>query len=355
MAAAIKQRITLVSASPAQELWRVAESGDVAELARVLSVDGVGVNERNPHGMTALMRAAYHGHGQMVSALLDHGADPNLTRNDKFTALALAAFFGHTETVRILLEHGARREVLTRCGASAYMWATARTFDEAARCLEAPGPATPLPLPIRTHATPLRPPIRTHETPLVVKALKDPPEIWDLVQEVRPSFNARGAFMARVRSMNSHVGIAVLAVLVLMVAGGVGVLYHRGSEMRPNSPVSPAEAPPIIENLQVTAPPEIPKTEEPVLEPEPEVVQSNHPLNVSRPNRSRSSAGRRDAIEVVESREASSVAALPVAASPKFAEPAEKPAVKKTAGVLSPKLIAPAKEATPKAKVIQWP
>ena len=37
MSAAVKQRIALVPDSAAQELWRVAESGDVEELARVLS------------------------------------------------------------------------------------------------------------------------------------------------------------------------------------------------------------------------------------------------------------------------------------------------------------------------------
>ena len=110
------------------ELWRVAESGDVDELSRVFA-NGAQVNARNKHGMTALMRAVYYGHARMVRALLDRGADPNLVRNDRFTALALAAFFGHTETIKILIEHGARTEVITRCGASAKMWAAARTFS----------------------------------------------------------------------------------------------------------------------------------------------------------------------------------------------------------------------------------
>ena len=117
------------------DLWRLAETGDIVELARILP-RVTNVNARNQHGMTALMRAAYHGHARTVRALLDHGADPNLTRNDKFTALALAAFFGHTETVKILIEHGAKKEVVTRCGASAKTWATARTYATIA-CLSA--------------------------------------------------------------------------------------------------------------------------------------------------------------------------------------------------------------------------
>src|SRR5687768_7255150 len=113
MSATVKQRI-----SAPQELWRVAESGDVDDLDRIF-VSGVNVNARNKHGMTALMRAAWHGHERMVRAPLKRGANPNLPRNDGFTPLALAAFFGHTGTVRILIEHGARTDLITRCGASA--------------------------------------------------------------------------------------------------------------------------------------------------------------------------------------------------------------------------------------------
>src|SRR5215216_3213584 len=154
MSAILKQRITYDAAT--QDLWRVAESGDVDELARILPRVR-DINARNQHGMTALMRAAYHGHGAMVRALLKHGADPNLMRNDRFTALALAAFFGHTETVRTLIEHGAKTEVVTRCGTSAGMWAKARTFEEAARCLQSRShiravPSAPAPVAVAASA-----------------------------------------------------------------------------------------------------------------------------------------------------------------------------------------------------------
>ncbi len=66
----------------------------------------------------------------MVRALLEHGADPNLSRNDKFTALMLAAFFGHEEIVKVLVEHGADTGAATRFGTSAKMWASSRTFAE---------------------------------------------------------------------------------------------------------------------------------------------------------------------------------------------------------------------------------
>src|SRR5688572_12014437 len=165
--AATARRIVFDAAT--RELWRVAESGDTDVLAGIMSRN-VDVDARNEHGMTALMRAAHNGHERMVRALLKHGADPNITRNDKFTALALAAFFGHTETVRILIENGAKTEVVTRSGTSPKMWARARTFTEAARCLEQPGPR---PVPVAV-------PVVVKPAPAVVKTLKDPPEIWDL-------------------------------------------------------------------------------------------------------------------------------------------------------------------------------
>src|ERR1043165_1976130 len=117
------------------ELWRVAEDGDVDELAALLR-RVPDINACNEHGVTALMHAAQNGRVKMVRALLEHGADANVRRNDKFTALALAAFFGHTEVVRTLMEHGADLRASTRSGTSPQMWATARTFNEVVDQLE---------------------------------------------------------------------------------------------------------------------------------------------------------------------------------------------------------------------------
>ena len=66
MSAAFKPRI--VTNSTAQELWRVAETDELDELRRILPRVG-DINARNKHGMTALMRAAYHGHERMVREL----------------------------------------------------------------------------------------------------------------------------------------------------------------------------------------------------------------------------------------------------------------------------------------------
>lgn len=329
-----------------QELWRVAESCDIEELGRVLS-RGARINARNAHGMTALMRAAYCGHTPMVQALLERGADPNLARNDKFTALALAAFFGHTETVRILIEHGAQTNVVTRCGASAQTWATRRTFVEAARCLESNAPA----------------PVTSLSPPLVVKPLTEPPEIWDLVHEVPRGFNPRSAFISRLSSINPSLVLRIAAVMVVSVGCVVGVLVLRGSQARS----LPAEAP-VQESVaaaEVSAQVNVEDAKsEPLVEPEPEVNQISHH---SEPSGRKEKPARRVVVirqtgsrvttdvetkEVAENREAPAAVPVPVVSAPKI-EPRQ-PAPKPNTG-LSPRLIAPAKSAPAKPKVIQWP
>lgn len=324
----------------AEELWRVAETGDVDALDQIF-LRRVDVNARNKHGMTALMRAAYHGHERMVRTLLQHGADPNLSRNDKFTALALAAFFGHTGTVRILIEHGAKKDVITRCGASAYTWATARIFEEAARYLASPAPA-PAPVPAQVVTfTPAPAPVPVPK----VRTLKDPPEIWDLVHEVPRDFNAGSAFVTRLKSMKTSLVLGVAAVLLVSAACVIGLAVRRRSQAR-----NLAAQPSVIQNVigsDVSVPSHVEDTSSAtaVTEPMPEVPITNdkRPRKVTRQLKPVATVTE-EPVQTVESREVP--AAPPVTVATPKPEP-RKPAV-------SPQLISPNTNA-PKAKVIQWP
>jgi len=327
------------------ELLQAAENGDVDELMRLLP--GIGdINARNRYGTTALMKAAFFGHEPVVRVLLEHGADPNLIRNDRFTALELAAFFGHGETVKTLIEYGATTEVVTRAGASARTWAKARTFDEVARCLE-----THAPKPVRATPTPVwHPPSPVAVTPLEVKTLKDPPEIWDLVHEVPRNFNPRSAFIARFTSMRRTFALGACAVVLLIVGGAVGMLMLRSSQASDLKP----EIPPIAAETTVSSPPPA----QAVAETQPvEVVNDNHARTV--PNKARLAIRQprqypvftEAPAETAESKEAPAVV-TPLFESPKPAPPAVKP--NPNTG-LSPHVIAPPKSAPPKGKVIQWP
>jgi len=318
------------------ELWRVAESGDVHELASILS-RSVNVNARNEHGMTALMRAARLGNAAVVRALLEHGADPNIARNDKFTALALAAFFGHTETVRILIEHGAKTEIVTRSGTSPRMWATARTFSEVARCFEKPVTTRPVPVPNRPA------PVRVATAPApVVKTLKDPPEIWDLVHEAPRDFNPRAAFFSRIKSTKWTIVVGAFVSLLLLVAGGVGVILLR----RPDASIPSIEVPAVraaAVEVQVIPPTEPAVEETPIVTEAPVVITKKAPVT-------RQSKPRVVAEENVVATAPSSE--LPQVAIPEIQKPKPRESPKSAPSApLSPHIIAPAKN----AKVIQWP
>ena len=288
-----------------QKLWRAAESGDVESVARLLP-RVPDLNIPNSHGMTVLMKAAGGGHARVVRMLLEHGADPNLIRNDKFTALALAAFFGHTETVKTLMEYGARTEDVTRSGASARTWATARTFAEVARCLDKPEVKTPAPPPVQ---------------------------------------------LRRRQPRSRIVALGVVASFVLIVCFGLGALVLSNSEAHDLPPATPPSQPPPVkvENTPVTIP-----QPQPAAEPEPEratVQLEPKTASLVRPTIKKSPAPTREtpAVTVVTEKPVEQPAEKvqpsepPVVAKPKFAAP--KPPA------LSPQIIAPTK----KAKVIQWP
>ena len=283
------------------DLSRAVESGDVEEVAYLLP-RVVDINARNRHGTTVLMKAARCGHAQVVRLLLEHGADPNVTRNDKFTALALAAFFGHTETVTTLMEFGARTEAVTRSGASAQTWATARTFAEVARCLNTPAPQTTLPL--QRNSVPRR----------------------------------------------RFVTLGVIATFILIACCGFGALVLRSSEAH--------DLPPPV--LSQPAPPpkvELPKVEKvAVATPQPEPEPPAPPVvnaTLVRPTIKKAAVSRGEAKTVTvvnekpveETAEKVQISEPPVVAKPKPQSEAPKPVA------LSPQIMAPTK----KAKVIQWP
>ncbi|HSK63604.1 MAG TPA: ankyrin repeat domain-containing protein, partial [Pyrinomonadaceae bacterium] len=170
-------------------LWRAAEAGELGEVEAMLP-RVADLNARNEHGVTALMRAAQHGHAKVVRLLLANGADANIIRNDKFSALSLAAFFGHTGVVRVLMDHGADSKASTRNGTSPHMWATARTFNEVVDQLKKPAPPRSEERTIAppTTCAPVAPvaaaaPVKAPVSSAIVRTLREPPEIWDLVHE----------------------------------------------------------------------------------------------------------------------------------------------------------------------------
>jgi ankyrin repeat protein len=95
------------------------------DLARQGSLDllpyieaGLPANLTNNRGDTLLMLAAYHGHAELVRAILNSSrsasgrsqaspADPNVLNGRGQSILAGAVFKGHDEVIKLLVEHGA--------------------------------------------------------------------------------------------------------------------------------------------------------------------------------------------------------------------------------------------------------
>ncbi|MEV4347271.1 ankyrin repeat domain-containing protein [Actinoplanes sp. NPDC049596] len=87
-------------------MFDLARAGGTEELAANVAA-GLPVNLTNSKGDTLLILAAYHNHPATVSALLEHGADPDRFNDRGQTALAAAVFRQNAETVKVLLAAGA--------------------------------------------------------------------------------------------------------------------------------------------------------------------------------------------------------------------------------------------------------
>ncbi|MCA1576312.1 MAG: ankyrin repeat domain-containing protein [Acidobacteria bacterium] len=389
-----------------QAFWRAAETGDVNELVSVLP-RVKDINTRNEHGVTALMRAAQHGRLRVVRVLLERGADANITRNDKFTALALAAFFGHTDIVRALMEHGADSQASTRHGTSPHMWATARTFSEVVDELESPAPPVEKSAALAERSAPpmerIMPPVATTAPPAklvapvsravaraaagstVVRRLKDPPEIWDLVHPAPKGFDARSAFVARLSSMRSAFAFRALTVVVLAsVCAAVGVWLLRGVQARSNGRTDRQMTPAVVVRTPTTAAANTATTHAPTANAAaPSSVAPSAPVSTSDathgatppsvnvgasttpgPSVDKPVFARRRSLRIYSDRSdepekaATNDVSQPVAAPTTKTSPQtrkEPVTTSNNSAPLSPQVIAPAKSATPKPKVIQWP
>ena len=58
-------------------------------------------------GITALTRAAFYGHAEVIKVLIANKADVNKAPTDGRTAIIVAAHKGHVEAVKVLAEAGA--------------------------------------------------------------------------------------------------------------------------------------------------------------------------------------------------------------------------------------------------------
>ena len=104
-----------------QDLLIVATENGNLDCVKVLLVEyGVNVDFQNIKGKTPLMLASRTGHVDVVSFLVEHGADLNLQCNAMgLTALMSACLYNERDVVTFLVEHGANVNLQSKYGDTA--------------------------------------------------------------------------------------------------------------------------------------------------------------------------------------------------------------------------------------------
>ena len=122
-----------------------AVSQNQVDCAKQLIASGADVNLADHAGWSPLIHAAYFGSGnELLSLLVDKGANLNAQNNRGLTALYLASAAGHEPQVQLLLAHGADPAIATQSGYTPVKVAQLRGLSRIVELLEAkPATATP--------------------------------------------------------------------------------------------------------------------------------------------------------------------------------------------------------------------
>ena len=113
-------------------LLHASANGDT-EIVSTLLEKGADANTTDGNGVTALWAASANGHTEIVSMLLEKGADANTTDSSGRTALWTASANGHTKIVSMLLRKGALVETndgSIRDGRTALLMASANGYTD---------------------------------------------------------------------------------------------------------------------------------------------------------------------------------------------------------------------------------
>lgn len=118
--------------------FEAARSGD-SEILDEFVKAGFDLNSRDDKGYTALILAAYHGHGAMVGRLIEAGADPCVQDKRGNTALMGAIFKGELSIAKRLLDAGCAPDQRNTSGQTAAMYAALFQREELLTALQARG------------------------------------------------------------------------------------------------------------------------------------------------------------------------------------------------------------------------
>ena len=123
-----------VNMNPSPLFWAIRYAGAKSETPEIMTMlieAGADVNAQSETGITALIAAALRGSNQLVDILLRSGAEINATQESTGrTVLACAVEWEHTETVRLLIEAGADLEIADKQGNTPLMTAKSKGSEE---------------------------------------------------------------------------------------------------------------------------------------------------------------------------------------------------------------------------------
>jgi ankyrin repeat protein len=99
--------MTMENIEPTMSLHRAAEDGILEQVQAHLN-KGCNINALDKDKMSPLHHAVFNGHKEIVTLLLEHGANINLKGQEgQVTPLHLAAVRNNKEIVELLLQKGA--------------------------------------------------------------------------------------------------------------------------------------------------------------------------------------------------------------------------------------------------------
>jgi len=118
------------------------QQGVTGEVAELLIEAGAELDVVSPDSFNsvAIHDCAYSGSQDAIDVMLEHGVDVNLRQVDNgATALIVAAWQGHGDLVAHLLEVGADPSITTSNGSTAHKWAQVGGHQDVVALLEAAG------------------------------------------------------------------------------------------------------------------------------------------------------------------------------------------------------------------------
>lgn len=103
-----------------EQVIEAARTGSLGLLQRLVAMGGNLTAEDDDDLLQPIHHAAIHGHKDVVTYLLDHGVDVNVTDGYGRTALHWSAYNGHTDVAQVLLDKGVDVCAKTPGGCTAY-------------------------------------------------------------------------------------------------------------------------------------------------------------------------------------------------------------------------------------------